>query len=216
MRRLLPFLVLLFPVALGAAGEAAPADFTFRVRRANATIHLETDGGPLVRRLVISFSAFHLPAQVIECEGGAENSMDIDPAHPDRVFESADYDEDGYNDFSVLDASGTAVNHIRHFFFYHPGRHQFVRRRDFDESGVADYDPSTGIFSRYWRGGPTAGGASYRFQHGRLVLLRTVQKAGAESFRDILPHASELDTYIVTTVYLPGGRIRRFYSREGP
>ncbi len=213
--KLLLLLAALLPAAALALeevdAEASHTEFTFRVRKSTATLRVITEGLPFANRLVISFSDPHVPQQVIPCDD-ASHSIELRPADEHPGFESADYDGNGFNDFSFEDASGTAANHIRHYFFYTPAKRRFVRRSDFDESGVSNYDADTGLFSGYWRSGPSAISQFYRFERGRLSLVRRVEKGYADSFRDILPHAPDDIEYLITTLYQSKGRMRRFYT----
>jgi hypothetical protein len=210
-------LAALLPAAVPALAleDATSTTFTFRVRKSTATVQVLMDAQPIAQRLVISFSDPHLPQQVIQCDDD-HHPIELLPAENNPGFVSADYDGDGYNDFSFEDATGTSVNVIAHYFFYSPTQRRFVRRSDFDESGVSSYDARTGLFSYYWRGGPSAGSAFYRMQHGRLTLVRRLDKDYSQHFRDILPHVPEFREYLITTLYLPGGRVRRFYRYIGP
>ncbi|WP_395739910.1 XAC2610-related protein [Prosthecobacter sp.] len=204
-------LAALLPAAALALEEDAPRTaFTFRVRKSTATVQVLMGGQSHVAQLRITFSSPHIPAQVIPCSDADIIRNALEQNTPG--FSSADYNDDGYTDFRFVDLSGRDAVHTGCYFFYNPSKHRFERRSDFDAAGVLDYDPTTRLFSCSGR----EGSVFYRFEHGQYRLVRRIQKGFADAFRDILPHAPDDREYLITTLYLPNGRMRRFYSHIGP
>ena len=192
------------------AEDAGRTEFSFRVRKSTATVRVLMDGGAAAQRLVISFSDPQVPEQVVQGDDLDGMQSGLGPKN-DLGFSAADYDGDGCTDFSFVDATGRPADHTGCYFFYRPGKRRFERRRDFDAAGLVDYDPRTRLFSSSGR----EGAVFYRFEHGHFRLVRRVARGYADAFRDILPHAPDSAEYVVTTLYLPDGRLRRFYRHVG-
>lgn len=190
-----------------------PTSYEFKVRTKTARVEIVSpDGGG--QRLRVTILSPGIPVQDINCD-----LLDIALfLGTSRIgFESCDYDQDGFTDFSLLDSSSSASNFIRHYFFWSPQRRGFYLRNDVKESGVSVYDPRTRIFSRNWKMSASSGSLSlFAFRRGRLVVLKEMWWDFGQHLRDVIPHADEWEEYLVTRVHRSGGGFRTYYKVRAP
>jgi len=194
------------------AQEQVQLEHRFLIRTKTASMKFigPVHGG--TERIRIAVENSSIRPQVIDCL--AEDIELLPFATPIR-FETADYDGDGFQDFSLRDTRSSAPNEIRHFFFWSPRRLGFFQRQDVQDAGVSVFE--RGFFHGYWRHGPAMSDAvTYRFHRGRFIPVRTVSRDLGQQLRSIIPHVDVLQVYCVTTIFRTDGTSRTFYKISRP
>lgn len=87
--------------------------YTFKIRTKQARVSVQREGSDFTLRIDVQDS--DIEPQIIRLDGN-----DLSVIDDARIiqFESFDYDNDGFKDFSIRDSTSASPNEIRHYYFW--------------------------------------------------------------------------------------------------